>query len=240
MELYPDIYGDMPMTEAAAASFAWTIMVLYLTSIAVTMLISYGLYFMQSLGFYTVAHRRGIRHPWLAWVPFGVNWIIGSIADQSLYITKGKIRNYRKILLSLQIVLVALSVAVFAFAMYVLRSVMLTSVSGQNPEQLLPGLAAGLVVIYLAILAVTVVNAVFLYISLYHSYRSCSPRAAVAFLVLSIFFNFLIPIFIFAIRKKDNGMPPRRSQPSAPIYQAPMHCQPVPQQPPVYRHLPEE
>ena len=34
-------------------------------------------YIMGSLGHYTIAQRRGIKHPWLAWIPFGNLWILG-------------------------------------------------------------------------------------------------------------------------------------------------------------------
>ena len=58
-----------------------------ITSILVTILAVIGIlavitYIFSSLGFYTLAKRRGILHPGLAWVPVcGARWIMGSLAD---------------------------------------------------------------------------------------------------------------------------------------------------------------
>ena len=59
-----------------------------ITSILVTILAVIGIlavitYIFSSLGSYTLAKRRGIRAPGLAWIPIGgVRWILGSLADQ--------------------------------------------------------------------------------------------------------------------------------------------------------------
>ena len=68
-------------------------------------------YVLRSVGLYTIAKRRGIHHPWLAWLPIGDAWIMGSISDQYQYVAKGKIRNRRKVLLGLNIAMFALSTA---------------------------------------------------------------------------------------------------------------------------------
>ena len=49
--------------------------------------------------------------------------------------------------------------------------------------------------------------------ALYDIYASCDPQNATVYLVLSIFFKFLRPIFLFVIRDGDRGMPPRKTQP---------------------------
>ena len=38
-------------------------------------------------------------------------------------------------------------------------------------------------------------------------------RTVVLYLVLSIFFNITMPIFLFICRNKDEGMPPRKTEP---------------------------
>ena len=76
-----------------------------ITSILVTILVVAGIlslvtYIFSSLGFYTLAKRRGILHPGLAWVPVcGARWIMGSLADQYVYFTEGKIKYQRRLLL---------------------------------------------------------------------------------------------------------------------------------------------
>ena len=55
--------------------------------------------------------------------------------------------------------------------------------------------------------------AVIQYMALYDLYQSCEPKNSVLYLVLSIFFNITLPIFVFLCRNKDEGMPPRKTDP---------------------------
>ena len=66
-----------------------------------SMLISLAVYVFTALSLYTIAARRGIKNPWLAWIPVGSNWILGSVADQYQHLVQGKITSRRKIMLSL-------------------------------------------------------------------------------------------------------------------------------------------
>lgn len=167
-------------------------------------------YVFTALGFYTVAKRRGIQNPWLAWIPVANLWLLGSISDQYQYVVKGKITNRRTILLVLSIVsfcvsfvvsLVAELVAVFAA--YSTAADVMMAVSGLTS---------------LVTSVVSIVSAVFQYIALYDYYTSCTPANNVLYLVLGIIFGFLQPFFIFFSRNKDGGMPPRRNVYSEPRY----------------------
>ena len=41
-----------------------------------------AMYVLSAWGMYTIANRRGIHRPWLAWIPVANMWILGSISDQ--------------------------------------------------------------------------------------------------------------------------------------------------------------
>ena len=160
-------------------------------------------YILHSLGLYTIASRRGIRHSWLAWLPVGNVWILGSIADQYQYVAKGKIKSRRKLLLGLNIGLIAAATG-WIVALLVIAIMSEGAVGGV--------LAAVLIILlgYLAFLIMAVVTLVYQYICCYDLYNSCNPGNAVLFLVLSIIFPVTLPFFVFACRKKDLGMPPRK------------------------------
>ena len=49
---------------------------------------------------------------------------------------------------------------------------------------------------------------------LYDVYTSCTNRNNVLFLVLSLIFRVLEPVFFFVCRNKEEGMPPRRDEPA--------------------------
>lgn len=162
------------------------------------------MYVFQSLSLYTIAKRRGIQNPGLAWVPVAYAWILGSISDQYQYVTRGKVRNSRKLLLGL-------TIAAFFFGgagtlFLVSYSNLLDIFRGDGPllaEGAMGATIAGLL---------TAVLAVFQYISLYDVYQSCNPGSSVVFLVLSIVLPVTAPFFLFASRNKELGMPSRREQ----------------------------
>ena len=46
-------------------------------------------YIFRSVGLYTMAGRRGIRNPWLAWVPVADQWLLGCLSDQYQTLVRG-------------------------------------------------------------------------------------------------------------------------------------------------------
>lgn len=176
----------------------------------VALLVSLVTYVLMSVGLYAIAKRRNIRHPWLSWIPsLGQLWILGCISDQYRYVTKGQVRNRRKWLLGLCIVLLALTVALMVTEV---RMVLVTASLGNSSlgaAQQVLGLLLSVLAISFAVLVVTVVLAVLEYMALYDLFKSCEPGNAVLFLVLGIFFGILMSIFVFAVRKRDGGMPPQ-------------------------------
>lgn len=176
-----------------------------ITSILVTILVVAGIlslvtYIFSSLGFYTLAKRRGIRAPGLAWLPIGgVQWILGSLADQYADLTGGKLRCSRHILLWGELVLTAAAIPLLVFAIQLLTA----TLAGQDVTMQLMQLNGVQTLLNLASIALIVMA----YIALYKIYKSCDPKHAVLFLVLSIIFNITLPFFVFACRNKDLGMP---------------------------------
>ena len=206
-----------------AERFMTVFMVVYLIILAFALIYAAVVYVLQSLGLYTIAKRRCIHHSWLAWIPIGNMWLLGSISDQYQFVAKGRVRNRRKVLLGLLIAVYALLIV----AMVILVSSIITSVMAEGASGTITatGSMMGAVGFYFVGWLLAVVAMVFTYIAYYDLFASCNPNNAVVFLVLSIFFNFLLPFFIFACRKKDEGMPPRRvvvpAAPWTPVQDAP-------------------
>ena len=165
-------------------------------------------YVLQSVGLYTIAKRRGIQNPWLAWLPVGNYWIAGSIADQYQYVVNGQVKNRRTILLVLSIagIVVSSLVSTMATGSFVLTT-------GEVTMEQLASLGALGTLLNLVTSALEIATFVFWQIALYDMYTSCNPRNNVVFLVLGIIFGVTIPYFIFFNRKKELGMPPRREEP---------------------------
>lgn len=187
------------------------VLVFYLLMLAFCV-VSYVFY---SLSVYKIAKRRGIRSPWLSWLPVGNLWVIGSISDQYQYVVKGRIRNRRKVLLGLQIAIIAAG-AVSVGSGIAMVIGLVDSYSGIGLATMSTGV---LLLMYLVMAVASIVAVVFTYIALYDLFESCNPDSAAMFLVLSIFLGVVLPFFLFACRNKDLGMPPRKQE--QPV------CQPI-------------
>lgn len=182
-----------------------------------------ALYVLRALGLYSIAKRRGINRPWMSWVPVLDLWVLGCISDQYQYVVNGNVRNKRKWLLGLSIAMAVLYI-VFAVLIGVAVFGAVGGMTGSmNDNQLvatLLGPVIGLVVGVIPLVGIAIAVMAIRYVAMYDLYTSCSPQNNVLFLVLSIFFTVTEPFFLFFIRNKDEGMPPRRQQPqNIPIYQ---------------------
>lgn len=218
---YPDefIYDIELLPEAMGAGVLGVFLVIYVLVILFSLAWSMAAYALHSFGLYTIASRRGIHHSWLAWVPVGNLWLLGSISDQYQYVTKGKINNRRKVMLALSIIIF---VAYFALLFGLLINVVLGGDVGD-------GIAIALGALAMFVLAI--VLAVFQWMCYYDLFSSCQPGNAVLYLVLSILFGATLPFFVFFSRKKDLGMPPRKNPAGEVIPEAPAEEVPVEEAP---------
>ena len=197
--------------------FGFAMIGIVLGILLVALLVGLVFYVLQSVALYSIAKRRGINNAWLAWIPVGTNWIMGSISDQYQYVVNGEIKNKRKIMLILSLCPIAINL----IARVVSTALLLASVGSSATE---------VVMVSSAVTAVqSVVNAgfsialaVYGCIAMYDLYTSCCPKNNVLFLVLGIIFSFLTPFFLFFNRKRDDGMPPRRPDPVTYTYQEPV------------------
>lgn len=170
-------------------------------------------YIFASIGTYTIAKRRGIRHAWLAWIPVVGDWVLGCISDQYQYLVKGKNKSRRTVLMVLEIISTVLGVIVLISVLRIVENVLGSAAGYLSETQLISALMGPMMsLVWAALLAsgVSIAYIVFRYIALYDLYISSNSRNGVTFLVLSIIFNVTEPFFIFACRNRDDGMPPRR------------------------------
>jgi len=205
--ILPDV--GMESFEAVLGPAVGVLAVVFLFILFFAVLIGGAFYVMQSLGLYTLAKRRGIHHPWLAWVPLGSEWILGSLSDQYQYVAKGNIRNRRKVLLILQIVMLVLTVPMLIWGFGLTMDALAALENGTAPDMMM-GSFVTVSLGNLVTSGLSIAVMVFYYIALYDLFQSCCPNTSLAFLLLGIFLPWLIPIFLLISRNKDEGMPPRK------------------------------
>lgn len=179
-------------------------------------------YVFFALGLYTMAKRRGLENPWLAWIPVVYLYIIGKLADTYAAKHMNKKTNYAVLLLGLIIGVVVLAIVTVCLSIF----------GGFHMYAIWPVF----IVILILFIAAMIVYAVFYYISLYRIYNWHSESATVL-LVLSILFSVIVPFVLFALRNGDNRYLYPPQQPGGGQYYAPQQpyqqAQYPPQQPPV-------
>lgn len=181
-----------------------------------TGLFSLATYILTSLAIYTISRRRGLRKPWLAWIPVLNCWLLGSLSDQYQYVVKGQNKSKRKWLITLNILKAAL------WLMLIILAIVAAGLLIVDDTREMIGLLITLLGLLLPFAAVIIAFCVIRYMALFDVYRSLDPGNAVLYLVLSILFSPTEPFFLFFNREKDLGMPPRKQQP---IYEQPVYQQ---------------
>ena len=205
-------YSDSSSLAALAAIFAALGIVLVFLAI-----IGIVLYIFDSIGRYTMAKNKGLNSPWMAWIPYFREYLLGDIIGDKVAFGTFIIPYAKMILVVGPIVISVLSAATYS-----------------------DNSAVGVLFTLCAI-----AFAVYQYGAFYRLYKLYRPDSAVVFLVLSIFFGFLIPIFTFIIRKDEpqeylaeqpkaaptGEQPSAGAEPQAQPEQAPVQPQAQPEQP---------
>ena len=179
-------------------------------------------YILTAVAIYTISRRRGLKKPWLAWVPVINCWLLGSLSDQYQYVVKGENKSKRKWLLVLNIAQFIFTSVVVVLAIIVISMMII----GRRADHWM-GFGMSILGLAVPMAAVAIALCVIRYMALYDVYRSLDPANAVLYLVLSILFSPTEPFFLFFNRDKDQGMPPRKRQP---VYEQPVYEQPVSEQ----------
>lgn len=187
-------------------------------------------YILSSLAIYGISKRRGLKNPWLAWIPVANCWLLGSISDQYRYVVKGENKSKRKVLLILSVLKAVFAAAVAVTAAVLMGGALEILLRGGyiDPERILVSQMLGPVLtvlgLSLPLAGVTIAYVVVRIMALYDVYKSLDPNNCVLYLVLSIIFKVTEPFFLFFNRNKDEGMPPRKmaEEPEFQQYQEPV------------------
>ena len=181
-----------------------------------------AIYVLRSVGLYSIAKRRQIRHAWFAWVPVVDQYLLGCVSDQYRYVVKGQNKAKRRSLLVLSIIC-GLGIVAMEILLWYIRGNLLSMARDVGEMMLMNAtmkyaLVIGIVLLVFLILAL--IRGIVRLVALYDLYRSCDPENAVIYLVLNILSGTTVPFFIFFNRNKDLGMPPRKStQPQCQTHQ---------------------
>ena len=193
---YADVWDILLIVMLAVAAFVLTVRLVF--------------WILGSLARFSMARRRNLDHSWLAWIPVGRDWILGSLSDQYQYLVKGCWRSLRK---WLAVTGVLAMVGGSTCAGLSIAGAVLEILHIEQNGYYLTLVIPTLVSVALGLISglSSVVYYVLHKVALFDVYRSCDPDSAVLFLVLSIFVPVTEPFLLVYLRRKELGMPPRKT-----------------------------
>lgn len=209
MNVYPEFFPEPPASAGIGAiGILIAVLVLYLIILGFVL----ADYIMTSLSLQKIAKLRRIPNGWLAWIPFGCDWIIGSIVDYH-DAQKGIRRKWRVALLVLDLifwigyifVFVALFVSIFSLGM---------QMSNLNmdllPDEALIGAILGAIVpSYVALVAVISIGVAWTfcrYICLYKVFEETRPQKALKYILISLLVPMGLPICLTCAKNYANDV----------------------------------
>ena len=131
-------------------------------------------YILGSKGLYAIAVRRGIKNPWMAWVPIVSNWTLGCLSDQYATRKYGQDPNLRKKLLIFSIITQSSAMSTSAFGSINLNLNLGDSISMPELPEGVQTVAVVLLVLMvmfcIAMAVLTVIQTVYQYKAYYNLY----------------------------------------------------------------------
>lgn len=166
------------------------------------------LYYLNAVGIYKMSVSAGIKNPWYSFIPFFDAIALGRLAEKYQKKNGARSAKFSIILLVLKIAYELTAVVMIFLMMFsVGNTVIIIAARGamtNDTSAVISGLAALLpyIVSVLVFCAVAIAYKVFCYIALWRVFGIFDSKNATAYTVLSVFFSFLAPIFVFVLRDK--------------------------------------
>ena len=224
-----DMLGSDEMT---AVGLVLILLLVYLAILGIGIIT----YVLQSLAMYTIADRRRIPNAWLAWLPFGNVWILGSIVDHQEG-QRGVDRKWRRLLLTLNLVYSFGFVLAYVGVLVAAMILALTEGMSGGDEDMFASMCGILVAFYIALILVVVVStaaAALQYICIYKLYEELVPEKAIKYFLISLLVPLGQAICLTKCKNSTVGVP----QPAM-TYAPAMRYQPVVPETPVIPAVPE-
>lgn len=192
--------------ESSIAVFSGVILV-YAVIFGISAIIGIGLFVLQGIGLFNVSKKLNLSNPWICFIPIVSVFSLGRIAQHYVKNDGRKSAKLSILLLCFAILsylllfafFAVLIVGIIAFLRVVNNNIVDdTMLTTEIFSVLIPS-----VVLYLLALVAAVTYNVLYYIALWRTFAVLNYANATLYLVLSIFFSFLSPIFIFVLRNKE-------------------------------------
>jgi hypothetical protein len=187
---------------ATASVFSIIYLIAYLFGAALGTVV----YVVTAFALFKIAKACGLKYPWMSFIPVASSFLLGQIADTHCHHNEGKKTSYRKILLGLEIALLAITFIVLTISVVMFVMAMIEEGSVPDGEAMLTSvvlLAFAVLAVAMVLLVVAVIYAVFSYIALYKIFKLFDSSNAPLYIVLCIFFSIAQPIILLLLARKE-------------------------------------
>lgn len=187
--------------------FLTGIISVYIGLLGIGSIIGIALYVLNGLGIMKMSNSLNISNGWLGFIPFASIFALGRIGERYIKRDGTKSAKFSIWLLVFYILMSVLAILLTAFLVVFLLSLIVyaeeaISSDTQMTMEMFKGVVP-VIICTLIILAVEIAYIILYYVCLWRVYSIFDSSNATLFLVLSIFFTFLAPIFMFIIRNKQ-------------------------------------
>ena len=174
---------------------------------AVFGIIALALYILRAAGVFKMAGAAGIKRPWTAFIPVVNSYTFGKLAEKYTKRDGRKTGGFAAALITLNIaeILTGSLLAYFsleAFSEILENAVGVYEMSAEMTVDMFSSLVP-VIMLYIIVMAVTVAYLVVFYVAQWRVFAVFDYRNATLFTVLSVFFSFLSPIFLFILRNRQ-------------------------------------
>ena len=165
-------------------------------------IIAVAMYLLQAFGLYGMAKGSGIGKPWRGFIPFANTFLFGKIAERYVKKDGKKSAKFGGLLLAFEILTAVFAVVCLLFAINVF-SVLFAYLAYDNGDTAISRAMVSMIFSSLVLMGVSIAYVVIYYVALWRIFTAFDYNNATVYFVLSIFFSFLGPIFIFVLRNKQ-------------------------------------
>lgn len=187
-------------SSVGASMFFTVFSVIY----GIVFFIALAFFIFNGFGIFKISKNAEIKAPWLAFVPILSVFAMGRIAEKYVKRDGKGSAKMGALLLCFSILTAVLLVALIVFLVIAIIQIASVADNAVN-EELALGIAdfkafIPVIIFYVLAIASSVTYSVLYYISLWRIFAMLDNSNATLFLVLSIFFSFVMPFFIFFMR----------------------------------------
>lgn len=181
--------------------------------VAVIGIICLALYILRALGIYNMAKNAGLSNPWVAFVPIANSYTFGKLAEKYRRKDGKESEKFSVLLLIFDILTLIACVCLIVFTVISLVAILSnaqiaydsgTDMTLSQFSSLIP-----VIVFYVVTMLCAVVYTVLHYVAFWRIVAAYDYSNATLYTVLSVFFSFLDPIFLFILRNKQPVFDPK-------------------------------